>query len=211
MRASKFSINGMTELALKHLRRNASLLTEKSANRLLSSAVVQSARPYIIALDAIDLDRVTDFQWSPFYSGTDIHRALAANSIVEGMTCDDMLAMNIRRRITVDCSPDVVFPDSMASRNDPFLANVTRQLAFCDDRVYYIVLQNDSDAAWLALFDDTLRFASNAGSFDIGFCTRVPHADKMEWTSQQLNAMIDSASCVFAAALDGEGYLVWEL
>ncbi len=35
--------------------------------------------------------------------------------------------------------------------------------------------------------------------------------DKTEWTQAQLDAMVDAASCVFAAALDGGGYLVWEL
>jgi len=73
------------------------------------------------------------------------------------------------RHTAVDRRLDVVFPDSMALRNDPFLANVEREFTFCEERVYYVVPHMDSDSAWFAGFDDALHFVSNAGRLKLAF------------------------------------------
>ncbi len=211
MRARKILVNQMASLAVQHLDRNTSLLADQTADRLRVASAVRNAKPYLIALDAIDLKLVTDFRMSPWYSGTDLHSAIASDPIDDGGFVQELLAHSIHHHLFHRDAADVVFPHAMASKGDPFLKNVESELAFCGNRVLYVVRYNDNLPSWLSLFDDTLRTASNAGSFEIGFCTTARPTDNNEWTQEQLEGMIEVASCVFAAALDGEGYLVWEL
>jgi hypothetical protein len=72
------------------------VLPKQIADLLLSSLPVQYAEPQLIALDAAEIDRITDFQWSPYYSGTDIITALASDPIPAGAHCHELLARLIR-------------------------------------------------------------------------------------------------------------------
>ena len=200
----------MAKLAIQHLERNTSLLTDHTADLLRGAPPIQSENPYLIALDAIDLDRITDFNWSPWYSGTDVHRAVASDPIVDGSFCPDLLAQLVRDHVVRGLSSDVVFPDATALKGDEFLNKVALEFAYCGNRVSYVLRYNDDECTWLSLFDDTIRTASNAGAFDVGFCTKVRPTENADWTQEQLDAMIDGATLVFATALDGDGYLVWE-
>lgn len=210
MRARKYSVSHMAKLAIQHLDRNTSLLIDHTADRLRVAPPIQSVNPYLIALDAIDLDRITDFKWSPWYCGTDIHRAVVSDPIVDGCFCRDLLAQLVRDHVVRGLSSDVVFPDAMALKGDEFLNNIALELAYCGNRVSYVLRYNDDESIWLSLFDDTIRTASNAGAFGVGFCTTVRPTDNAAWTQEQLGAMIDDATLVFATALDGDGYLIWE-
>jgi hypothetical protein len=210
MRARKYSVNQMSKLAIQHLDRNTSLLAKHFAERLQGAPPIQKANPYLIALDAIDLNRITDFKWSPWYSGTDIHRAIASDPIVDGGVCQDLLAHSVRDHLVRGLSSDVVFPDAMALKGDECLNKVALELAYCGNRVSYVLRYNDDESTWLSLFDDTIRAASNAGAFEVGFCITARPTDNADWTQEQLDAMIDDATLVFETALDGDGYVIWE-
>ncbi len=211
MRARKTCVNQMANLAVQHLERNTSILADQTADRLRVASAVRNAKPYLIALDALELELVTDFGMSPWYSGTDLHSEIASDPIEDGGFVQELLAHSIHHQVSHGDAADVVFPDAMASKGDPFVNNGESELAFCGNRVFYVVRYDDDVHSWQSLFEDALRAASNAGAFDIGFCTTTRLTDNNEWTQEQLNGMIEEASCVFAAALDGEGYLVWEL
>lgn len=210
MRACRYSVDHMAKLAIRRLERNTSLLAGHAAIRLRAAAPVQNAKPFLIALDAIELVRVTDFQMSPWYSGTDLQSAVASDPIEVCGSCQELLAESIHNHAMRGNVADVVLPDAMVLRSDPSLRNDEVESAFCGDRVLYVVRQNKEVASWLSLFDSALRAASHAGAFEVGFCTTSLATDNREWTQEQLDGMIDRATCVFTAALDGEGYLVWE-
>jgi hypothetical protein len=185
------------------------VLGAELSGRLRVAPPIHNADPCLIALDAIEIDRITDFQWSPYYAGVALHTLLADDPVADGCWSADLLAQllhdaNIRTR-----TPDVVFPHTWATTNSRFLARETLEHAFCGDRVFFICRHHDEHSVWLSQFDDTLRTACcNKG---VGFCTVAPLADNKVWTANQLTSMIDTASCVFASALDDEGYLVWGL
>jgi hypothetical protein len=207
MRANVTPIAGLREQALRHLERNVSVLPDEVARLLVGSRPVQCGEPQLIALDAAEINRVVDFQWSPYYSGTDIYSAIAADPIPDGGHCHDLLARHVRRCVVPGV--DVVFPYAFASRRDSFLANVAQEWASFNDIVLFICRFNERESAWLESFDDTRRQASVAGSFDVGVCSKRCPGHCAEWTGEAMRDLMASAICVFAAALDGEGYLLW--
>ena len=211
MRARKFPVHDRSHLAIQHFERNISVLCAELSSRLRVAPPVRSAAPYLIALDAIEIDRITDFKKSPYYAGVALHKAKAADPVVDGCWSDDLLAQVIHDSIVRTHTSDVVCPHSWATKGDPFLARVTLEYAFRGDRVFFVCRHDDDHSVWLTRFDDTLHAVSDAGAYEIGFCTLAPPAENAVWTPSQLDAMIDTASCVFASALDGEGYLVWDL
>ena len=88
MRACLSPIPDMEPLALRQLERNISFLSQDVADLLRLSAPIQHSSPQLIALDAAELHRITDFQWSPYYAGTDIYSAVAADPIAGDGYCD---------------------------------------------------------------------------------------------------------------------------
>ena len=209
MRARMRRIADLREQAHRHLERNVSLLSDEIAQLLLSSPPVQCGEPQLIALDAAEINRNVDFQWSPYYSGTDFHSAIAADPIAEGGHCNDLLARQVRR--CVFPGVDVVFPHALASRTDPFLANVAEEWVSYNDSVFFVCRFEPIELAWLESFDGARRQASTAGAFDVGVCsTRCPRRSS-QWTKETVFNMTAAAVCVFATALDGEGYLVWKV
>lgn len=194
---------------LEHLERNALLLPEDVARMVLTSTLVEISTPQLIALNAAELSRITNFKWSPYYAGTDIHSAVAADPIPDDGHCDQLLARVIREY--ANAGMDVIFPHALASSSDPFLAHVSLEWTSFEDRVFFVCRSNPDESIWLQSFDDTLARTSTAGAFDIGFCTPSTPAPCNEWNRNEIERMIASADCVFAAALDGEGYLVWKL
>jgi hypothetical protein len=79
------------------------------------------------------------------------------------------------------------------------------------DRVFFICRFGPDDATWLESFDDTRRQASTAGAFDVGFCSSALLNRGEAWTNGDVQTMIGTSTCVFAAALDCEGFLVWKV
>jgi hypothetical protein len=200
------SIPQLSAQAFEHLKRNVSVLHSQIAALLLSSSAVRNAEPQLIALDAAEIARITDFQWSPYYSGTDIHTAVASDPI-KGPQDHDVLA----RLIRTSCSPgaDVVFACFVASKTDTWMRNVSQEWRSCNGNIFVIHRFDPDEPRWLEGFEETLRRASTPG-FDVGFCTHAPAGSGGEWTVEEFGAMVAASNCIFAAALDGEGYLVWK-
>jgi hypothetical protein len=211
MHACKYPVTHLSQLAADQLDRNLALLGNQLASRLRNAPPIKNASPYLLALNAINLDRVTNFQWDPWYAGTDAKTAIASDPVVEDEYSQHLLARTMRTHVAKRHSSQVVFPDAMASRGDPCLEDELCQPIYCGECVFYTLRYNDDEKSWLQNFDDLLCRITSAGYFEIGFCTALLPPGSREWNPEQLTAMIDAASCIFSAALDGGGYLVWEL
>jgi hypothetical protein len=208
MRATVIDIPHSKVAAIRQLQRNTCWLGDDVlAQALLTSHPVQHGQLELIALDAAEIDRIEDFQWSPYYAGTDLYSARAADPIPPGGHCHELLARRIRQH--VEPGLDVIFPYPLACHTSPWLSNIASTWHCSGECVFYICRYQSCESAWHTSFQDVRAAAGMPGGSSIAFFAQAPHSSQGEWTRSELLAMIQSTTCVIAEAMDGDGYLVW--
>ena len=207
MRSRKFCIQNKAATAFKQLERNVSVRPEFLRLLLMQSSPVQDGQVHLITYEPVELERITDFRWSPYYQGTSINTLLASDPVIDGEHPDEVLAMSCRDD---GHQLDAIFPVGLGTRSDsqpsPYFQSA---LAFCGDRAFTVARHINDDVAWTNAFTIALDDASNAGSLDVGFCT-ASRPQVTEWTHDDLADMLNVSKRVFATALDGDGYIVWQ-
>ena len=210
MRTGKFSIAEKADVALQHLKRNVSVLPDLLACLLLESKPVTCGTPFLIAYDSVVVDRIENFQWSPYCGKPGLTNLLKSTSQAEQAFPSHALAYC--------CMPQgrpesAIFPIGVGARSDGHWDNEypypRAEMTYCGERVFHVAHFTNDAEQWVNDFTLALSDASNAGSLDVGFCTTA-RWNTVEWSEHDITTLITCSTRIIATALDGDGYIVWE-
>jgi hypothetical protein len=204
MHAELIEISGLEDNAISHLQRNLRLCCPEIHDRVMLSTPILEMRPKLIAFNAIEIDRITDFAWSPYYAGTDIYSAIQEDPVSVGCGPDDILVSKFTTLMQHDSA--LVMPHAFAREADPFLTRQRQRFFVVNDRIYFFAL---GDVIKSGGYDPLLASVSVANSVETGFVTGMHRIGDYSSTEATLTAILNDVRCVFTSALDGEGYLVW--
>lgn len=204
MHAQLFSVADKRNEAVTHLQRNVGLLDPVLAARIVGSDLVRDAPPELIALNLAEVDRIEKFQWSPYYKGTNWHTA-AKESPLDHPALAELLAATLHAAANPG---GVRFPHPYERPTDSFLETATERCGGVGERVYFHCPYDAAMEEWGERFEEYYRSCSMAGSFELGFTTKNA-PDLAQLSLEAVCQMADAANCLFTAALDGEGFLLW--
>jgi hypothetical protein len=178
------------------------------SKRLTEHCANAKGRMFAIAMESLDIDTVTDYQWAGTYSrGRQWHEAANTYKLDVGDRPIDGLVDFVQRYLRESTRTVVLCENWMFARSDleTWTTRESRALLFGED-VYHIADYQDANNT--DLLEATVLEPDR--QWLIGVCSKCEHVPEIEITSEALfDEIVANLAHVFVSAFDGEGYLVW--
>ncbi|MEM8736668.1 MAG: hypothetical protein AAGG44_20730 [Planctomycetota bacterium] len=209
MRCNLNSIADLAAIAERLLQRNLSVYPEFIRDAALGCHAFLHGQPQLLTWGGVQIDRIENLQYSPFYRGTGLNNLLnVADPPIEAYP-DYELA-----KLCHGLKMDALFPvgifthEEMARHAHAQSEYWTSTLAQCGQLAITVAMYDDDLGRWCDGFTSALDSADNAGSQAIGLASHR----RQSWSSltqDEVAAMIANTPFLFATALDGDGFVVW--
>jgi hypothetical protein len=209
MRWKYYPLSNADANARKQIFENLSIGSDRCplGKKLVNRFANATGSMFAIAMESLELDRVTDYCWAGTYAGgKQLREAISKPLIPMGDRPIDGLMSLLHQYFNAANSGLVVIENYWTTKTEEISRQRSdRRLAFYQESVYHLLTPNDIDPEFI---EDTIREPWH--HWFTGVCGAnlvLPVED--DWPEQFLDDIVANAQQLFVPAFDDEGFLVW--
>jgi hypothetical protein len=207
-------LNGKAERKAAMIYFQDQLATGKALSRfLLQNVQLSEGALACLAPTTLDPSQIVQFDTGRAVDNSTSHKLIIgeiSGTAYPKPRSDLPLSEFLHTRLT-DAKRVLLLENALAESTDPWLSGAKSRIFFYQNEVYHAVFYSDRLQENIV---NAVREAENSANF-VGVVGVLPAAALLaspaaSLSSVQLETLARSAQCIFVAAYDGEGYLIWE-